>query len=99
LALGDGVSSDQLWFSQAGNDLIINVVGTEDQITVKSWYAGASSQLDEVVVGSEVLYANQVDQLVSAMAGFSAPPLGETVLSDELSQALQPVLAAAWQTA
>jgi hypothetical protein len=79
--------------------LIINVVGTEDQITVKSWYAGASSQLDEVVVGSEVLYANQVDQLVSAMAGFSAPPLGETVLSDELSQALQPVLAAAWQTA
>ncbi|MGD9163826.1 MAG: calcium-binding protein, partial [Chromatiales bacterium] len=99
LLFSSGVSADQLWFSRLGNDLIVSVIGTQDKVTIKSWYSGANNQLDEIRTPSEVLYANQVDQLVSAMSEFAAPAIGETVLSDDMDTALQPALAAAWQTA
>ncbi|WP_272947477.1 calcium-binding protein, partial [Variovorax sp. JS1663] len=38
LQLGPGVSMDQLWFRQAGNDLEISIIGTDDRVTVNSWY-------------------------------------------------------------
>jgi hypothetical protein len=68
-------------------------------VTIKSWYSGTNYQLDEIRTPSEVLYSNQVDQLVSAMSDFAPPAMGETVLSDDMDSALQPILAAAWQTA
>lgn len=36
--------SSDLWFTQNGNDLLINQIGTNDQVTVNNWYSGNNYQ-------------------------------------------------------
>jgi len=43
-----------------------------------------------------ILFNNQIDQLIQAMASFNRPPIGELSLTDEQQQQLAPVLAASW---
>lgn len=100
LQFESGIDHDQLWFSQVGSNLQVNVIGTSDSVTVSNWYLGAAYQLDYMDAGDGLrLYANQVDQLVQAMAAFSPPAAGELDLSPQLQTALAPTLAASWQTA
>jgi Haemolysin-type calcium binding protein related domain len=95
-----GIVHDQLWFSQTGNDLTIDYIGSNDQITIDDWYLGDAYELDEVHASGQVLLANQVDQLVAAMASFSA---GEPTSLDDLTTQqqsdLNTAIAAAWQAA
>ncbi len=100
LQFESGIDHDQLWFSQVGNNLQVDVIGTSDSVTVSNWYLGAAYQLDYMDAGDGLrLYANQVDQLVQAMAAFAPPAAGELDLSPQLQTALAPTLAASWQTA
>jgi Ca2+-binding RTX toxin-like protein len=93
-----GTSHDQLWFSQAGNDLTIDYTGSNDQIRVDDWYLGDAYELDEVHASGQVLLANQVDQLVAAMASFSAgePSSLNDLTTQQLSD-LNGAIAVAWQ--
>ena len=70
-------SYNKLWFSQAGNDLLISVVGTSNQITVQNWYTSANSQIETIYAdGSGVkLQSSAVAGLVGAMAGFAPQDL------------------------
>ncbi|MCR9214680.1 MAG: hypothetical protein NXI13_13255 [Proteobacteria bacterium] len=36
LKLTAGIDYDQLWFEQTGDDLLISVIGSSDQITVEN---------------------------------------------------------------
>ncbi|TXT35919.1 MAG: putative rtx family calcium-binding cytotoxins and bacteriocins protein, partial [Comamonadaceae bacterium] len=45
----------------------------------------------------KTLLDSQVQNLVSAMAGFAPPPAGQTTLSAAYQNTLAPVLAANWQ--
>jgi hypothetical protein len=45
------------------------------------------------------LLENQVQQLVNAMASMTPPPAGQLTLTPEQQTALNPVLAASWQSA
>ena len=98
ITFGAGIANDQLWFEQAGNDLKISVIGQTDSMTISGWYDGSEQQIEmiETSAGS-LLSNNQVDQLVQAMAAFSAPAAGETTLTGQMSDDLQPVIAASWQ--
>ena len=96
LVFEGSISSDQLWFTQAGQDLQISVIGTQDQVTVSNWFAGASSQIELIKAGGRSLSHNNVSSLVQAMAAFAPPASGENTLSASYQQALNPVLGSAW---
>ncbi|WP_150274585.1 calcium-binding protein [Paenibacillus tepidiphilus] len=66
------VNPDEVMFFKNGNDLILKVHNTTDQITVSNWYLKSSYQLE--LFKSEDGYHlrnNQVDLLVQAMSAFS----------------------------
>jgi len=76
---------------------VIDVTGTEDSITIQDWYADPAQQLDVIQAGSSSLSANQVDNLVNAMAAFGAPAGGEINLTSVQRDQLNTVIAANWQ--
>ena len=94
-----GVASDQIWFRQLGNDLEVSIIGTPDQLTIQSWYAGSENHLEQFrsADGSKTLLDSQVQNLVNAMAAFAPPVVEETTLPQNYADALSPVIAASWQ--
>jgi hypothetical protein len=87
-----------LWFLQAGNNLQIDVMGTNSQITVAGWFGSAGSQLSEVTAGG-VKIDSQISQLVQAMATYSAynPGFDPTEVAQAPSDpSLQGAIASTW---
>lgn len=94
---GSDVMQDQLWFEKVGKDLQVSIIGTTDELVIKNWYSGTQHHVDRFVAGSgAVLLENQVDALVSAMAGFAPPPVGQLTLNNEQRAALDGVIATNW---
>ncbi|MEY2863774.1 MAG: hypothetical protein RLY58_1481 [Pseudomonadota bacterium] len=93
-----GIATDQLWFAQNGNDLVVSVIGTADQVTIKDWSLGTAHQIENIYVAgvSGRVQASEVQALVDAMASMTPPAMGETTLSSTQSAQLGAVLAAAW---
>lgn len=100
LVFGDGITQDDLWFARSGDDLVASVLGSSDRATLQGWYSSPSSQLDhfELSDGS-TLAAAQVQQLVDAMAAFSAPPASLSDLTLVQQQSVESVIAANWRSA
>ncbi|MFE1815807.1 hypothetical protein [Metapseudomonas otitidis] len=73
------------------------MLGSTDAITVQDWYAGAAQKLDAVQASSSTLYANQLDNLVNAMAAFGAPQGGEMNLTQAQRDQLNQIIAVNWQ--
>ncbi|MDO6613601.1 calcium-binding protein, partial [Shewanella sp. 1_MG-2023] len=94
----DDISIEDLWLSQNENDLQINIVGTDDQVTISDWYSGGNYQLDQIEMGGEVLLNAQLEQLVSAMASFDVPTGVGSIVTQEAKDAIKPVLVESWQT-
>ncbi|NWA08438.1 calcium-binding protein [Pseudomonas gingeri] len=97
---GYGVKSDQLWFRHVGgtNDLEVSIIGTTDALLVKDWYLGGANHIEKFVAfDGKVLLDSQVENLVSAMASFSPPPMFQTDLTGSVRTDLAPVLAANWK--
>jgi trimeric autotransporter adhesin len=93
----EGIAAEQLWFRRQSNHLEISVIGTADKVTVSGWYNGSANRVERFEISNgEALVMAQVDQLVSAMAAFSPPPMGQTELSSAQLAALTPVIAASW---
>ncbi|WP_299533923.1 calcium-binding protein [uncultured Herbaspirillum sp.] len=73
------INQTDLWFSQAGQDLQIDVLGSKDGVTIKDWYVGGKSGTDHHIerictADGYTLYDTDVAQLVQAMASFAPPP-------------------------
>ncbi len=68
------VAYDDLSFNRIWTDLVIDVAGTDDQVTVKNWFRGEAYQLDTIETSDMVLQNDQVNQLVNAMAVFNVIP-------------------------
>ena len=98
VAFGPNVSMDQLWFRQAGNDLELSIIGTNDKLTLNSWYAGSQYSVEEFRTSDgHVLIDTQVQNLVQAMASFAPPPPGQTTLTPNYQDSLAPLLATSWK--
>ncbi|AMO75988.1 calcium-binding protein [Pseudomonas citronellolis] len=93
----EGITRESLWLSRQDDNLVIDVTGSADSITVQDWYANSAQKLDAIQAGSSTLYANQVDNLVNAMAAFGAPAGVEVSLSQAQRDQLNVVIAANWQ--
>ena len=97
LSIGEGVTPDQLWFSQNGSDLDISILGTHDQIAVNGWFNGTANQLQSInVFDGETIVGSDVQRLVDAMATFAVPDAGQATYTPQERSALTPVLAATW---
>lgn len=71
LLFGNDVDARQLWFSRSGDNLLVEVLGTEDRVTLRNWYAKQTNRLERILAGDGVaLY--QIDGLVQAMAAYRA---------------------------
>ncbi|MGX5726797.1 calcium-binding protein [Metapseudomonas otitidis] len=98
LQFGNGISVEQLWFRQNGNDLDVSVVGGSERVTVSSWYSGSAYHLDQFKsADGKTLLDSQVQSLVEAMAAFGVPPGGEGNLTAAQREELNLVIAANWQ--
>jgi hypothetical protein len=96
---GAGVAHDQLWFARSGNDLQIDLLGTNQDLTISGWYAGnARAQVQSVHAGDGLKLDSQLQQLVAAMATYSANHTSFNPTQSQMptDQTLQTTIAAAW---
>jgi hypothetical protein len=99
LDFGSGIADNQLWLTQSGNDLNIDVMGSSSQVTVAGWFASPNNQLHQVTAGGLTLLNNQVAQLVQAMATYSSsnPGFDPTAVAQAPNDpTLQNAIAAHW---
>lgn len=97
-AFGDDIAIEQLWFKQVGDNLEVNVIGTNDKFTVQNWYLGNQYHIEKFQTSDgHVLMDSQVQNLVQAMSSFTPPAAGQTMLPAGYQSSLAPVFAASWQ--
>ncbi|MEY8239013.1 MAG: calcium-binding protein, partial [Cycloclasticus sp.] len=98
IEIGEGINEEQLWLSQQGDDLQIDVIGSDDQIRIENWYKGEQYRIEEIELsGGAVLLEHQVEQLVSAMASFNVSSSSDMVLQAAVEDELKPLIAVSWQ--
>jgi hypothetical protein len=93
-----GITNNNLWFLRAGNDLKIDLLGSNTQVDVSGWFNGSSNQLQEITAGG-LKIDSQVSQLVQAMATYSAnnPAFNPaTAMQAPNDPNLQAAIGAAW---
>ena len=96
---GDGITQENLWFSRSGNNLNINVLGTDDGMTIEGWYSNKHKPIEEFQTSNGYeLEDKKVQLLVQAMASFTPTPGSGTPLPTEMPDQLQATLAAAWES-
>lgn len=94
-----GVSAHQIWLRQSANDLEVSIIGTANSVKLKNWYTDPSKQLDGLKLAEgNTLLASEVQNLVTAMAAFVPPPMGQTSLDIAQINALDGVIATNWET-
>jgi Ca2+-binding RTX toxin-like protein len=92
-----GIGAEQLWFRRVSNNLEVSIIGTADRLSISGWYSGDPYHVEQFRTSDgRTLLDSQVNALVSAMAGFAPPAMGQTDLSAPYREALVPVLAANW---
>lgn len=93
------VSSENLWLSRDGGDLLLNTVGSDDQIRIESWYVDSRYQIEQIAASDAVLLSAQVNQLVDAMAAFAVPAGSASDLTPTIREELAVTMAASWTPA
>jgi Ca2+-binding RTX toxin-like protein len=96
---GATINPLDLVISRQANDLRLAIHGSSDQITVQNWYTSSSNRIETIQADNgQTLLSTQVDQLIQAMAGFTAQTgLTWDQAIDQQPQDVQNVLAASWQ--
>jgi Ca2+-binding RTX toxin-like protein len=105
LAFQDGITYDQLYFSQSGSDLHVQVIDSINgkldathEVTIQSWFDSVDRQIETITAGPASIDHNQVNALVAAMAssgqtGPLASGAGAALVASVVSlnqQAVQP---------
>jgi Ca2+-binding RTX toxin-like protein len=95
LKLG-GATSKQLWLTKTGKDLGIQILGTQDKVTVQNWFSGSSNQVEKITASDgKSLSASKVNALVNAMASFT-PPADAASLPANTPAAVTKLVASSW---
>jgi Ca2+-binding RTX toxin-like protein len=100
VAFGSGINSIDLMFERLVNDLHVTQVGSTDTIDIQNWYQGSEFQT-EVFHASDgsALLNSQVEQLIQAMAAFSADTgLDWNSAVQQRPEEVEAILAASWQS-
>ena len=100
LLYGTTINSLDLVLSRQANDLRLAIHGSSERVTIQNWYTSpTTNQVETIQAGNgQTLLSTQVDQLIQAMAGFTAQTgLTWDQAIDQRPQEVQTVLAASWQ--
>jgi hypothetical protein len=97
-----GITDQNLWFLHSGNNLQIDILGSNTSVTVNNWFSSSSpDQLQEVMAGG-LKIDSQVSQLVQAMATYSSnnPSFNPTSSGASMPNdtTLQSAIAASWHS-
>ena len=100
IAFGPDIDKNEIWFSRVGDDLRIDLIGSQDSILLDNWYATSDSRIEAIHTSAgSVLLEHDVEQLVQAMSVFSVPGGPGSSLPSEIQPLIEPVIAAVWQAA
>ncbi len=81
LQLGEDIGQQQLWLTRNRDDLVIRILGTQDQVTVSEHFKGDQYRLEKIHFHSNQTVSYEViDKLVEEMAKLAAPGSGETTI-------------------
>lgn len=94
---------EELWFSKDGEDLLITVIGTENQVWVRGWYREVNPwDIEQFDAGSERLYMSEVQTIVDAMTatGLTAADVMTTGVPNNIFNSLDALgIYDLWETA
>ena len=98
MVFGQGIDPNKLWFARSGNDLTVQLLGTQDGMTLEGWYDSKHKPIEEFQTadGSE-LEGQQIERLVQAMAQFAPSLSADGTLPADQQQELNAVIAATWE--
>jgi Ca2+-binding RTX toxin-like protein len=106
IALDADIKIDQLWMTRVDNDLVINVLGSDSDITLSDFFYDRQwmdyshlNAVDQVITGGYQaidLHSYEAMNLINAMSSMTPPAAGQTQLTGEARTVLTPLLAAAW---
>lgn len=100
LQLSADLAPANIWLKQSGQDLLIEIMGSNDDVTVAGWFTSPANALSQITTSDGWVIDSQVSQLVQAMASYSSSHSGfDTHTSGTQAPAdasLQGAIAAAW---
>ncbi|MCV6609154.1 MAG: hypothetical protein OIF55_00115, partial [Amphritea sp.] len=97
LKMGADIDTDNLWFTRSGNSLKVQLIGSQDSVTVQNWYSGNAYKVESIETADATISSADIEALVQAMAVFDAPSGSGEVIPQNIQDHLQPVLAASWK--
>ncbi len=75
------MASDQLWFTQSGDDLLVSVIGTSDVVTIDDFFGVGKREVTQLSASGLSLDSSTssvtIRNPVSAIAAFSSPVPGQ----------------------
>ncbi|SMR00580.1 Bifunctional hemolysin/adenylate cyclase precursor [Xanthomonas fragariae] len=81
VVFGGGVAIDQIWLARSGNDLVLSIAGTNDQLSIANWFDDSGYQVDQLqTADGKILDASELTNLVAAMSSYNAPVGGQMTL-------------------
>ena len=96
------LTDENLWFLKSGNNLVADLIGTKDQVTINNYYTSGDTyaQVSQFDAGGLKL-DTQLATLVQAMATYSANNSGfnpQTATAMPTDPTLQNAISAAWHS-
>ena len=91
-----GVNISQLWLSQSGGDLKVQVLGSTEGVLIRNWFSDPSSRVERMTAGGRTLSSDRVAALVQVMSTMTPPPSLSSLPPAQQSQLTQ-ALNQAWQ--
>ena len=88
---------DNLWFEREGNNLKVSILGTEDSMTVNSWYSNQDARLFQIQTDTKTIGTADIELLVQAMSSFSQPNTGAISQDASLSGGFKETVTRLWQ--
>jgi hypothetical protein len=80
------LTDENLWFQKSGNNLLVDQLGTSNQITLTNWYTAAKDDVSSFTASGQTL-DSQIAALVSAMASYATanPGFNPTTATDGMA--------------
>jgi Ca2+-binding RTX toxin-like protein len=93
-----GAATNQLWFKRTGNDLEIDILGTQDKAFVQDWFVSSSSRVEKItaVDSGKSLSVSRVNSLVNAMAAFTFDTSATGTLPSNTPASVTKLVASSW---
>ncbi len=98
--LFENLSASHLWFSQQGNDLLITVANSDNQVLIRNWFLDVfDSNIAEIEADGLHLFSHNIQALVEAMAATVVTPddVARHGIDADTAASIQAVLDTVWE--